>query len=85
MSLLNEEVRGQLSEVFEGMGNDVTIALFTKEDNCETCSDTMSFMEEVSTLSDQLNLETYDLEKDKEKAEAYKVDKAPAIVLLDAD
>ena len=46
MSLLNEEVRGQLSEVFEGMGNDVTIALFTKEENCETCSDTKSFMEE---------------------------------------
>lgn len=85
MSLLNEEVRGQLSEVFEGMGNDVTIALFTKEDNCETCSDTKSFMEEVSTLSDQLNLEVYDLDEDSEKAEAFKVDKVPAIVLLDAD
>jgi len=85
MSLLNEEVRGQLSEVFEGMGNEVTIALFTKEDNCETCSDTKSFMEEVSTLSEQLNLEAYDLEEDSEKAEAYNVDKVPAIVLLDAD
>jgi glutaredoxin-like protein len=85
MSLLNEEVRGQLSEVFEGMGNDVTIALFTKEDNCETCSDTKSFMEEVSTLSEQLNLESYDLDDDREKAEAFKVDKVPAIVLLDAD
>ena len=85
MSLLNEEVRGQLSEVFEGMGNDVTIALFTKEDNCETCSDTKSFMEEVSTLSEQLNLESYDLDDDSEKAEAFKVDKVPAIVLLDAD
>ncbi|HKL42985.1 MAG TPA: thioredoxin family protein [Clostridia bacterium] len=85
MSLLNEEVRGQLSEVFEGMGNEVTIALFTKEDNCETCSDTKSFMEEVSTLSEQLNLEAYDLEEDSEKAEAYNVDKVPAIVLLNAD
>src|SRR6056297_4302016 len=85
MSLLNEEVRGQLSEVFEGMGNDVTIALFTKEENCETCSDTKSFMEEVSTLSEQLNLEVYDLDEDSEKAEAFKVDKVPAIVLLDAD
>jgi len=85
MSLLNEEVRGQLSEVFEGMGSDVTIALFTKEENCETCSDTKSFMEEVSTLSEQLNLESYDLDDDSEKAEALKVDKVPAIVLLDAD
>jgi len=85
MSLLNEEVSGQLNEVFEGMGSDVTIALFTKEENCETCGDTKSFMEEVSTLSDQLNLEIYDLDSDSEKAEAYKVDKAPAIVLLNAD
>ena len=85
MSLLNEEVRGQLSDVFEGMGSDVTIALFTKEENCETCGDTKSFMEEVSTLSDQLTLETFDLDSDSEKAEAYKVDKVPAIVLLDSD
>lgn len=85
MSLLNEEVRGQLSELFEGMGNDVTIALFTREENCETCADTKSFMEEVSTLTDQITLETYDLDSDVDKAEAYKVDKVPAIVLLDAD
>lgn len=83
MSLLNEEVRGQLSEVFEGMGSEVTIALFTKEENCETCADTKSFMEEVEVLSNKLSLEIYDFDKNQDKAKELKVDKVPAIVLLD--
>lgn len=85
MSLLNEEVRGQLSDVFNGMENPVTIALFTKKEDCETCGDTKSFMEEVATLSDELTLETYDLDENVEKAKAFNVNKAPAIVLLDSD
>jgi len=85
MSLLNEEVRGQLGEVFEGMGSDVTIALFTTEDGCESCSDTKDFMGEVEGLSDKLDLEIYDLDKDQEKAKELNVDKVPAIVLLDAN
>lgn len=84
MSLLNEEVRGQLKEVFAGMKKDVTIALVLA-DECNTCEDTESYMKEVEGLSDHISLDIYDFEDDQEKVKELKVDKVPAIVLLDSD
>lgn len=83
MSILNEQIAGQLKEIFADMKQDVTLAVFTKKEGCETCDDTMSFMKEIEGLSDKIHLESFDLETDKEKAEAYQVQMAPSIVLLD--
>lgn len=83
MSLLNEELRGQLKEVFAEMKNDVTLAVFTKAEPCETCSETVSFMEEVESLSDKIHLKKLDINKDAEKASDYEVTMVPSIVLLD--
>lgn len=85
MSLLNEEVRGQLRDMFKDLKNDVNIALFVKEDDCESCEDTKSFMNELKDLSSQLSLEIFDIEKDSDKANKLNIDKTPAIVLLDED
>ncbi len=85
MSLLDENVKGQLKEIFEGLKDDVTIALFTKETGCETCADTKEYMEDAAGLSDKLHFAHYDLEKDAERASEYGVDKVPAIVLLDKE
>jgi glutaredoxin-like protein len=82
MALFNQETSNQLKELFTGLKENVTIALFT-DDACETCPDTKAFMEEISTLSDKIDLESFDLSD--EKAKTYGVDKAPAIVLLDHD
>lgn len=85
MSLFNDDVRKQLKDIFEGLKNPVNMVLFTDESDCDTCKDTREFMEEMESLSDKIGLELYDVKKDTDKAELYKVDKAPGIVLLDAD
>ncbi|MGM0508024.1 MAG: protein disulfide oxidoreductase [Fusobacteriota bacterium] len=85
MSLLNEEVSGQLKEVFSKLKDEVNLVLFLKEDGCEICEDTKGFMNEIQDLSEKINLEIYDIEKDKKMAEDLKVDKAPAIVILDSN
>jgi glutaredoxin-like protein len=85
MSLLNEEVKGQLKEVFGGMKNEVTIALFLGETGCDSCKDTKDYMEDVESLTEKINLEIYDIEKDSEKAKELNVENIPAIVLLDAN
>lgn len=82
MSILNEQIAGQLKEIFADMKKDVTLAVFTKKDACETCEDTLSFMKEIEELSDSIHLESFDLDTDKEKAEAFQVQMAPSIVLL---
>lgn len=84
MKLFNEETSNQLKEVFAAMKSDVTIALFTKEEPCETCAETKDFMDEVIELSDKIHLKHYDLVSDAEVAKKYNVTLTPSIVLLDA-
>lgn len=83
MKMLNEDVRNQLKEIFEHMEKDVTLALFTKEEPCITCEETQSFMEELVTITEKLNLEIYDIHKDVNLAKEYDVSLTPSIVVLD--
>ena len=85
MKMLNEEVRAQLKEIFDSMEREVTLALFTKEEPCETCEETKSFMEEVVTITEKISLKLYDINADKEKAKEYDVSLTPSIVLLDSN
>jgi glutaredoxin-like protein len=85
MKLLNEELSTQLKEVFADMKNPITIAVFTKEGECNTCEETVAFMQEIEGLSDKISLKKYDMEKDAELAQAYQVEMVPSIVLLDKD
>lgn len=84
MKIFNEELEKQLKEVFGGMVNDVTIALFTDGD-CYTCPETKSYMEEIEALSDKIHLVNYDIKNDAELVKKYNVSLVPSIVILDAD
>ncbi|HSR04254.1 MAG TPA: thioredoxin family protein [Proteiniclasticum sp.] len=85
MKMFNEEIQGQLKEVFQEMKGDVTIALFTKEGECPTCEETLAYMQEVAELTEKIHLVEYDINKDAELAKKYNVAMVPSIVLLDAD
>jgi glutaredoxin-like protein len=85
MALLNEQLQGQLKEVFGSMKNEITLAVFTKEGDCYSCEETVAFMKEIEALSDKINLETFDLDKDSERAGEYNVVMAPSIVILDSE
>ena len=55
------------------------------ETGCESCKDTEDYMTDVETLSENIKLEVYDINKDSEKAKELNVDKVPTIVLLDSN
>ncbi|MCL5264279.1 MAG: thioredoxin family protein [Chloroflexi bacterium] len=69
--------------------NTVDIVLFTQGDSpltvrgqeCAYCKETRQLVEEVSALSDKINLAVRDFVADAEKAKQMGVDKIPAIVL----
>lgn len=84
MKFFNDELEGQLKEVFEGLKGDVTIALFTEGD-CYTCTEANDYMSEVAGLSDKIHLKPFDLKKDAQKALEYGVTMVPSIVLLDSE
>jgi len=83
MKLLNEELVKQLEGIFSEMTKDVTLAVFTKEGTCETCSETISFMEEIAAVSERISLATYTLEANADLVEQYHIEMYPSIILLD--
>jgi alkyl hydroperoxide reductase subunit AhpF len=83
--LLNEQVAGQVKQIFERLNHPVHVLLFSSQSACETCEDTQQLLTEVITISDKLSLEVLDLGKNQETASKYRVDKAPGIVLLGKD
>ena len=85
MPLIDDEVAQQLEGQLASLQDEVTIAFFTQEFECESCQTARQFLKEFSDLSDHINLKVYDFEADSDKAEKYNVDKIPAAVLLDKD
>jgi len=95
MEILNKEVIEATKKKFsEELENPVTLIFFTQEPSrlvlpehlkgqeCMFCKETRQLLEEVSSLSDKIKLNTYDFEGDKEKAKEYGIDKIPATVIM---
>ncbi len=85
MPMLDNEIRKQLTGVLSKLKSNVNLVYFTQEFECGICKDTHTFLHEFTELSQKLSLTVFDLLKDNEKAEYYKVDKIPATVLLDSE
>lgn len=85
MALFDDNVRKQLSDIFKNMKEPVSLAYATQEFECHTCKDTHAFVDELSSLSDKINLNVYDFVKDSDKCKSLNIDKIPAIAVLDRD
>lgn len=94
MELLNKEVAEATKKKFnEEMEEKVTILFFSQEPSrlvvpdhlkgqeCLFCKETRELLDEVSRLSDKIDLVVYDFLADKEKAAEYGIDKIPAIII----
>lgn len=81
MALLDDSVREELAKRFADLVNPVKIINFTQTIECNYCGETRQIMEEVASLSDKISLEVYNFIEDKDKADAYGIDKIPATVI----
>ena len=82
MALLKEEDRNALVEEFSNLTHPVKLIMFSQEMECQYCRETRALVEEISGLSDSLSAEVYDLVNDADVAEAYSIDKIPAIAIV---
>ena len=83
--LLNEEVTGQVKDVFDGLNEPIQLLYFGQQTDCEYCDDTLQLVQEVADLDDRLALDVYDIDEDSGIAAEYKVDKAPGLVIAGRD
>lgn len=84
-TLLNDEIKGQIGEVFAQLKEPMQVLFFQSKENCTYCKDTLQLLEEVTALSDKIGLSVYDLDQDQSLAQQYHVDKAPTFVIAAQD
>jgi glutaredoxin-like protein len=80
--LLNDQIVGQIKDIFANLNQPVGILFFEQAQVCDYCNETLQLLQEVADISENLSLEVYDLDRDAEIAQKYHVDKAPGIVLV---
>jgi glutaredoxin-like protein len=80
--MLQEKEKKLIAEVLRGLKDPVKLINFTQELECQFCQQTRELLAELAGLSDLLSLEVYDFQSDKQKVEAYGVDKIPATVVV---
>lgn len=81
MAILTERDRGAVQQELAKLAGPVKLIVFTQELGSEASVATKHLMHEVAQLSDQVSVETWNAILDREKAEAYGVDKVPAVVV----
>jgi glutaredoxin-like protein len=79
--LLNEDIRHQVREAFNSLKEPVQVLFFGSKEQCEYCDDTLKLVEEVTSLSDKLNLQAFDVEADSAVADRYNVNMTPGLVI----
>ena len=83
MAMIGEQDRQAIKDLFDkGLVNDVKLVVFTQEFECQYCRETRQLVEELAETSDRVVAEVFDFATDKAQAEAYGVDKIPAIAIV---
>lgn len=85
MSLLSPADQQTLRDSFEKMTRPVKILFFTQSIGCETCLETRQILDEITALTDKVTIEEVNLVLEKDRAEAYGIDRAPGLALLAGD
>jgi len=83
--LLNKDLQKQVKKILDPMKDPITIVLFTKTTDCESCEPTLQIINEVKEISDKIRIKVYDLEKDTAEVAKYNIEMAPSFVILDKD
>ena len=73
-----EEVRKQLV----GLASPARLVMFTQDFECDFCVETRELVEEIASLSDEVDAVIYDFASDSDEVDRYGIDKIPAIAVV---
>lgn len=82
MAFLNDQDKIQIRKIFGELVNKVQLVHFTQELECQYCLETRQLLEELSELSENLDLKVFNFQTDKELVEKFKIDKVPATIIV---
>ena len=76
MAFLQEKDKEKVKEMLAEMAKSVKLINFTQELECQFCRETRSIIEEVGELSENISVEVYNFQIDKEKTQHIKLIKS---------
>jgi NADH-dependent peroxiredoxin subunit F len=79
---MDEATRKELKHVLGHLKNPVRIMFFTQQHACGSCRDQHDLLREFSSISDKIQLETYDFIKDSKTSLRYNIDMIPATIIM---
>ncbi len=82
MALLNEEIVRNVKDMLSELTNPVTLTVFTDDEHCDYCDEIVQLVSEVAATSDKVNVEQYEFHQDAQRANALKIERAPAIAIV---
>jgi len=83
--ILNDDIVRQISEAFNDVQEPVQVLFFGTKDNCEYCNEARQLIEEVTALSDKVDLSVYDINEHADVASQFNVTNTPGIVIAAKD
>lgn len=78
---IEDKILNEIKGMFQSIETDVTLHMFTRKDHCLLCNETLSLVEQVSAQSDKIILDHCECDINSEKAQKYKIERHPAIVV----
>ena len=78
---IEDKILDQIKEMFSTIDSEVTLHMFTQKDHCLLCNETLSLVEQVSAQSDKVILDHCECDINSEKAQKWKIERHPAIVV----
>lgn len=85
MAIFDEQQKTYIAKALTLVKNIVKISYFTQEMESTYCTVTREMLTELSALSPKIDIKIYDLVKDLQLAEKFKIDKIPATIIHKGD
>jgi alkyl hydroperoxide reductase subunit AhpF len=85
MPLITEDVAGQLKKEFERLKGPIRLAVFSQALADPDSEQVKRLVEELATVDSRITAESYNFVLDKEKVDALRIQRTPAIAILGAE
>jgi len=81
MGFIDEKSKPEIMNKLNRMKNPVEIIIFTDTIDCALCPETIIMMEELASLSENLNLAVHMISDEPQLVETYHIDKVPGLII----
>ncbi len=78
---IEKKILDEVKQMFDEITSDVTLHMFTNKNHCLLCNETLDLAQQIADQSDKVTLDHCECDITSEKAQKWKIERHPAIVV----